>query len=415
MMLFVVFSVLLVALVLALLLWPLLSRDGKGASSSGMLASNVGIYREQMAELDAELAAGILTREQWEMARGEIERRVLDDGADAAIGTRTRSARAAIVVAIAVPLFAAGLYSWLGNPDAFSPQAAVANSGSPHAVTAEQIEGMVNRLAERLKERPDDIDGWILLGRSKAAVGRYDDAARAYAKAVSLQPKDAQLLADFADVLAMAQGKKLEGEPAALITRALAIDPDNVKALSIAGTIAFNRNDFSGAAKSWKRALALVPPESEFAGSVRSSIAEAESRMGVPPAKSASKEAEASPGVSASPVASLSGRVVLSPSAGSKVGPEDSVFVFARAAEGPRMPLAVMRRQVKDLPFDFSLDDSMAMTPTLKVSAFPRVVVVARVSKSGLATPQKGDLEAVSSPMAPGARGIKLEIAKPVN
>ena len=113
--------------------------------------------------------------------------------------------------------------------------------------------------------------------------------------------------------------------------------------------------------------------------------------------------------------ASLSGRVVLSATAAGKVRPDDSVFVFARAAEGPRMPLAVMRRQVKDLPFDFSLDDSMAMTPTLKVSGFPRVVVVARVSRSGLATPQKGDLEAASAAVVPGARGIKLELLNPVD
>ena len=421
--LFLVLSALLVAGVLALLLWPLLSRGNAHPSGDGTMASNARIYREQLAEIDSELEAGIITREQWTAARSEVERRVLDDGADVNRADRVRSPRAAIVVAIAVPLLAVALYAWLGNPEAFSPTSG-ANSASAHDVTPDQIAGMVDRLELRLRDKPDDTDGWILLGRSRAAMGRYDEAAKAYGKAASQRPKDADLLADFADVLAMAHGRKLEGEPAALIARALALDPENVKALSISGTIAFDRKDFAGAVKYWKRALALAPAESEFAASVRSSIAEAEGSLGVKPtaglasadeSDKANKAGDGQPAAVALTGASLSGRVTLGKAALARAQPEDSVFVFARAAEGPRMPLAVMRRQVKDLPFDFSLDDSMAMMPTLKISGFPKVVVVARISKSGLANPGKGDLEAASSPMAPGARGIKLEIANPVN
>jgi len=412
--LFIVIAVLLDDGDLLKLSLPLLS-SGRAttAITGGNTAGNTAIYREQLAEIDVELDAGIISHEQWAGARSEIERRVLDDGADAGTAPRSRSPRAAIVVAIAVPVLSAALYAWLGNTGAFSPYAG-ADAASPHAVSDEQINAMVGKLAQRLEKNPDDTEGWMLLGRSKAAIGRYDEAAKAYGKAASQRPRDADLLADFADVLAMAKGRKLDGEPAVLIARALALDPDNVKALSISGTIAFDRKDLAGAVKYWRRALGLVPPESQFAASVRGSIAEAESRMpGSAAARSPAKASARPDATGTGP--SVSGRVTLAASAKGKAQPEDTVFVFARAPEGQRMPLAVMRRQVKDLPFDFSLDDSMAMAPTMKISDYPRVVVVARISKSGLATPSKGDLEAVSSPIAPGGPGIKLEIAIPPN
>ena len=221
----------------------------------------------------------------------------------------------------------------------------------------------------------------------------------------------------------MANGRKLAGEPTALIARALAADANNIKALALAGSAAFDLGNFKGALTQWKRILALVPPESEFAGSVRGSIAAAEDQLRTkspasPGARAAAATAPAQPaasGAANSSGTSVQGRVGIAAAAAGQVEPEDSVFVFVRAAEGPRMPLAVMRRQAKDLPFDFVLDDSMAMTPATKLSAFSRVVVVARISKSGLAAPQKGDLEAASAPLAPGTKGIKLEIRKAVD
>jgi cytochrome c-type biogenesis protein CcmH len=284
-------------------------------------------------------------------------------------------------------LLAAALYLLVGNPGALAPQP------DPHAITVQQLEVMVERLAARLRESPDDVEGWKLLGRSYSALGRFPESAEAYAKAAARDPKDAQLLADFADVLAMAQGQRLEGDPEKLIARALELDPQNLKALALAGTAAFERKDFAQAVQLWSRMLPLVPPESEDARTIQASIAEAQSQL---------KPATAS--------TSLNGTVRLSPELKGKVSPDDVVFIFARAAQGPPMPLAVKRAKAGELPLAFALDDAMAMAPGMQLSSFPRVIVGARISKSGSANPQPGDLQGASAPVANDAQGVSVVI-----
>jgi cytochrome c-type biogenesis protein CcmH len=202
---------------------------------------------------------------------------------------------------------------------------------------------------------------------------------------------------DFADVLAMARGQRLEGEPEKLIQRALEIDPQNLKGLALAGTVAFERKDYAQAAAYWQRMLPLVPADSEDARVIQQNVAEAKSLAGTGSAAS-----------------TLRGTVSIAPTLKSKAAPDDIVFVFARAAEGPPMPLAVARARVRDLPYSFRLDDSMAMTPAMKLSAFPRVVVGARVSKSGNATPQPGDLQGASAPVANDAGEVRVVIDRVV-
>lgn len=398
MILFLILCGLLAAAALALLLPPLLGRPWTRAKRA--LASNKAVYAEQLADLDAELGAGSLSREQWTAARGEIERRALDEAPEGETSAQpSRSRVAAIVVGVALPAAAAALYGFLGNPQALLP---VQEAAAPQqSVTPQQIEAMVERLAGLLKTHPEDADGWIMLGRSYGVLGRYPDAVSAYARAAKLRPGDSQLLTDYADALAMARGRDLSGPPEKLLARALELDPNNAKALVLAGTAAFQRRDYKAAAGYWQQALPLIPDGTEVADSMRSGIAEAESRM----------RAGGSPAANAGQIV---GKVSLAPAAAGKVNPEDSVFIYARAAEGPRMPLAVLRRQVKDLPFEFSLDDSMAMNPAFKLSGFSRVIVVARVSKSGSAMPAKGDLEASTEPLAPGTKGIRLEIVKAI-
>jgi cytochrome c-type biogenesis protein CcmH len=193
----------------------------------------------------------------------------------------------------------------------------------------------------------------------------------------------------------------LQGEPEKLLERALAVDPNNVKALVLAGTAAFDRNDRAGAIRYWERALSILPGESDMAQRVRASIAEA--------GGSAGKTQVARP-AQAQGSASISGVVKLDPKLAGKVAPDDTVFIFARAAEGPRMPLAILRKQGRDLPVQFTLDDSMAMAPQMKLSAFPRVVVGARVSKTANATASPGDLQGLSAPVSVGAADIGVLI-----
>jgi len=284
-----------------------------------------------------------------------------------------------------VPLLALALYLAVGNPAALGPRE------DPHAFDAQQLTALVERLAAKMRDNPDDAEGWRLLGRSYAALGRFPEALDAYAKAAARKPRDADLLADMADVLATTRKERLQGEPEKLVLRALEIDPQNLKALALAGTAAFDRKDFDAAARYWQRMLPLVDPGSDDARQIQASIAEARTLGGA--ASSA-----------------LKGQVRLSPKLAGKAAPDDVVFIFARAVEGPPMPLAVKRARVRDLPVEFALDDSMAMAPGMNLSAHARVVVGARVSKSGQPTPQAGDLQGFSAPVANDARGVSVTI-----
>jgi cytochrome c-type biogenesis protein CcmH len=351
--------------------------------------ANISIYRDQLRELDADLAAGTLAQPDYERARREIEARLLEDVAPAPVPAPARRGRAFVAtMALAVPVAALGVYLLVGNPGALSLQ-------FEHQATAQQLDAMVERLAARLRENPDDVEGWKLLGRSYGALGRFPEAVDAYLKAATRAPRDAQILADLADVLAMSRGQSLQGEPEKLVLRALELDPQNLKALALAGTAAFERKDFAGAVRYWERMLPLVAADSEDARSIQASIAEARSLLkpGAVPA-----------------AAALKGTVRIAPDLKAKVSPDDTVFVFARAAQGPPMPLAVKRVKARELPLEFALDDSMAMAPGMQLSGFPRVIVGARVSKSGSATPQAGDLQGASAPVANDASGVSVVI-----
>jgi len=268
-------GVLFAAGALLFVLPPLLSRREAPGVARG--ETNVAIYRDQLRELDADLAAGVLGAEQHEKARRELEARLIEDvPADDTAAAPARHGRgAAIVISIAVPVLIFALYFAVGNPQAlFSAQAV---ERGEHGMTAQQVEALVERLAARMKANPADAEGWILLGRSYGALGRFTQAAQAYGNALSHLPRDAELLADYADVLAMAQGRHLEGDPERIIARALEADPDNLKALSLAGSAAFEKKDYPDAIRYWERILLLVPPGSDGARAIQASITEARS------------------------------------------------------------------------------------------------------------------------------------------
>lgn len=394
--LFWILGAVLAAATLALVLRPLL-RARAGAAGVSRRAANIAIYRDQLRELDADLAAGKLAAPDHVKARAELEARLLEDVDETGEEPRAPRAarRSAFLAGIGVPLAALGIYLAVGSPVAI-------NAPPGHGdVTAEQIETMVERLAARLRENPDDADGWKMLGRSYAVLGRFGEAVDAFSKAALRAPRDAQLLADFADSLAMARGRSLQGEPEKLVQRALEIDPGNLKALALAGTAAFERQAFKAAADYWQRMLPLVPPDSEDAQVIRDNVAQAAKLAGLkaPASRAAVPQA-----------AALRGSVRISPALKGKYGAEDTVFIYARAAEGPPMPLAILRRKAGELPLEFALDDSMAMAPGAELSSFPRIVVTARVSRSGQAKPQAGDLQGASAPVSNDARGVEVVI-----
>jgi cytochrome c-type biogenesis protein CcmH len=356
-----------------------------------------------MRELETDLRTGAITAQDYEAAQRELKARLLADVGEPEATQPVRSGRgSAIAVGVAIPLCAVAIYFVVGNPRALGPQSA---SDAAHEASTQEIEVIVERLAQRMQKEPENVEGWILLGRSYATFGRYKESADAYARAVGLRPGDAQLLADHADALGMALGRKLAGEPEKLVLRALQIDPRNLKALALAGTIAFERKEYKQASAFWERMLALLPPESDDARSIRSNLDEARTLAGE---RVAQKEDPKAPPAAAQ--VALRGSVHLAPALAGNAVPTDTVFIFARAAEGPPMPLAVLRKQVRDLPLAFTLDDSMAMAPGMILSGFSRVVVGARISKSATAAAQPGDLQGLSQPVASNAEGISIVI-----
>ena len=258
-----------VAGALLFILPPLLARHAPVRFSRA--ATNLAIYRDQSRELDADRAAGTLNAAQHAKARRELEARLLEDvaGAQAAPSAPARGHGAAIVAGFAIPLGALALYLVVGNPQAIVPAQEASQGASAHGVNAGSVDGLVERLAARMRENPDDSQGWRLLARSYGALGRFNEAAQAYAKAAARLPGDAGVLADYAESLAMAQGGRLQGEPEGIIERALAADPGNLKAHALGGSAAFGKEDYAGAIRHWERMLPLVPPESESARQVQ--------------------------------------------------------------------------------------------------------------------------------------------------
>jgi cytochrome c-type biogenesis protein CcmH len=387
MILFWLIGAALAAGVALLVLRPLVR--SKAAARVSRRDVNVSIHRDQLRELDADLQAGKLAAPDYERARGELEARLLEDAVPDTTPSVAPNRAALWSMALAIPLGALILYFAVGHPAALSPQT------EDHAMTEQQLEGMIQKLVARLRESPEDVEGWKLLGRSYSVLGRFPEAVRAYATAASLRPQDAELLVDFADVLAMDRGRSLQGEPERLVLRALELDPKSLKGLALAGTAAFERSDYAGAVRFWERMLPLVPAGSEDARSIRANVEEARARSGKPAAAAAR---------------ALKGVVRLSSKLAAQAAPDDTVFIFARAPEGPPLPLAVRRAKVRDLPLEFSLDDSMAMAPGMNLSAHAKVVVGARVSKSGKPTASPGDLQGFSAPVANDASGVSVVI-----
>jgi len=398
----------LTAAALLFLLPPLLRR--RTTAPDLRVAANAMIYREQLEELAGELQRGAISKEEYARASREVEHRIVAEygkpGAPQPAGWQPNMA-AALAVGLLLPLAVVGGYLQLGTPAALRGAA----DAPPHNVSIEQMESLVARLQARLEQTPGDAEGWMLLGRSLGALEKYDRAAEAYARATKLAPGNADLLADYADTLAMAQGRRLQGEPFALIKRALAIDPEHLKALALAGSAEFDARNYAAAIAYWERLLKVAPPQSEFSRAVAESIAEARSLGGIalaqkdaPPAKQAAAGKQ-----------SLQGVVSIDPALAAGVSPGDTVFVLARPASGSRMPLAIARTTVAALPYRFTLDDSMAMAAGATISSQARVVVAARVSRSGNAAPQKGDIEGASAPVAPGATGVNVVLSRVVD
>jgi len=302
-----------------------------------------------------------------------------------------------ILIAIALSL------SWnRADTTAFPP-----NEESQKSKVSPEHAKAIEELAARLKQNPSDGNGWAMLARTYAITGRYTEAVEAYEKAENLMQGNAVLLVDYADVLAMVSGKNMQGKPLDLIRKALEIDPDNIKALALLGTAEFQAGNFSLAEQLWSKLLPKLPPDSQFAKQVSAGIADAHARAseGAAPRNTAENNIQ-----QFSKSSKISGVVRLEKRFAGKVEPTDTVYIFAKALNGPPMPLAVMKAQASELPLRFVLDDSFAMMPSMKLSDHDNVTISAKISKSGSADQQSGDLKGELSPVKLGAENVELVI-----
>jgi len=399
-----------VMVALLFILPPLLRNRELSAVSRDEL--NTEVIRTQLAELDTDLAAGKLDEAQYGAARADLEQELLYD-----LDTRGPAAHAArsgrwatLLIIPALPLCAVLLYQQLGSVELIDRlQQARSSQPQPapqHTPSADSIEAMVAKLAERLQQQPDDLKGWVMLARSYNIMKRYSEAEAAYGNALRLGGENADLLTDYADATVMANNGRFNDKAGALLTRALELDPGNLKGLWLAGHWKNQSGAYAEALDYWQQAAAKLPPGSEDAAVIAQQISNLQAQLGIAAAPvvttaaattNSGADAAAADGAAA---ATLSVSVTLDPQLAATAAAEDTVFIFARATQGPRMPLAIVRKQVKDLPVTVTLDDSMAMMPAMKLSNFEQVDIGARISKSGNAMPESGDLQGIVSPIA---------------
>lgn len=375
---------------LAFVVVPLLRRGLD--STPHREAVNVAIHRERVEELKAERDAGRVEPEQYDAAKRELELELLRDvggSVSSAPAHRPRRHwRSALAAVVLVPVLAGYGYSQLGAYGLID--------GIPvaQAESAPSVEQMIARLKKRLKEQPDDSEGWRFLGRSYLVLERFGEAAEAYQRAYDLEGEHPELMTDLAEALSLVNGTSMAGRPKALIERTLELEPDLPKALWLAGVGAYQRGDWQQSIDHWTRLVGQLPPDSEDAGLVNRVIVDARRQLGVAPADVIAIGAR------------ITVRLEISRALKDRARPQDDVFLYASPEDDLGPPAAVARLRVSDLPTTIVLNDDKAVIPTRKLSHYKRVVVGARVARSGAASKRTGDLSANAESVEVGQQGM---------
>ena len=397
-MLFVLIALGIALCVAVVFLWVLL-RERKPVTQASQAKANAKVYRDQILDLDREHDSGHISDQEWQQSRDELSLRLLEDTSavdDPAAKTEKPAIWTAVVLAVALPLGSMGLYMWVGQPEALNPLALK----TPDQVDPKDLAKMAQTLAEKLKDKPDNLQGWVMLGRTYRTLENFDAALKAYDSALKLSADD-DLKLERIEIIAMQRQGQFEGEPWNVIREILQRDPQHFGALLTAGSASYAEGKFADALKFWEQARKPLDANNPDLEGLESAIAAVRERLGMPPAK-------ATPAATSG--LNVTGQVNLSASLKSKASPNDVVFIYATPANGDRMPLAIFKTTVSQLPFNFTLDDSTAMAPDRKLSAAGEVMVKVRVTKSGNAMPQSGDLSGSLGPVKVGAKGLKLEI-----
>jgi cytochrome c-type biogenesis protein CcmH len=405
-----------VAIAMALVL-PALLRTRAGPGKAARRDVNIAVYRDQMKELEADRTNGLVSEEQFQVAKVELEARLADDALapDASPEPgRESSPRLGYALGAILPIAAFGLYFILGNPTSLIEIASAPTRAEPvpEAGMAEHdMARMLKQVEEKVVANPGDGQSWAILARSYSALGRWPEAWKAYQFAIELLPETASLLSGQAEALAIINGRVLKGQPMVLVKRALELDPEDVKALELAGYNALQESNHAEAVVYLQRLLKLLPPDTPYASNVQVAMLEAQrlasgGAPASPPQQNSSAAAPASDQV-------IRGSLEITPELKAKLGKDDIIFLFARPLQGGP-PVAAVRGPAIQLPMDFELSERLAMNPGNLLSMHKEVVLVARVSKSGGPMAQPGDLEGSVSGVKVGASGVNLVIDKVV-
>jgi len=396
-MLFVLIALGIALCVAVVFLWVLL-RERKPVTQASQAKANAKVYRDQILDLDREHDSGHISDQEWQQSRDELSLRLLEDTSavdDPAAKVEKPAIWTAVVLAVALPLGSMGLYMWVGQPEALNPLALK----SPEQADPKDLAKMAQTLAEKLQDKPDNLQGWVMLGRTYRTLENFDASLKAYDRALKLSDDD-DLKLERIEIIAMQRQGRFEGEPWNVIREVLQRDPQHFGALLTAGSASYAEGKFADALKFWEQARKPLDANHPDLAGLENAIATVRDRLGMP----AKQMPAASSGLN------VTGQVNLSASLKSKTSPNDVVFIYATPANGDRMPLAIFKTTVSQLPLNFTLDDSTAMTPDRKLSGAGEVMVKVRVSKSGNAMPQSGDLSGSLGPVKVGAKDLKLEI-----
>jgi len=396
---FYIAAIVLVLLVLAALFRPFFWKTTVHHASRQQL--NAAIYKEEIAKLEKERSEGLIDGATYEISHAEMRQRLFQDTSeDDGVAVLGSPKKTIIALTIFIPVIAAAMYFWLGSAQQ------IADGGAKQQVAQQDVEKMVAGLAAKMEQDPSNLKGWAMLARSYKVMGRPKDAEKAYDRAGSYLDTDPQLLADYADVSASNANGSFEGKPQAIINRALKADPNNMMALWLAGTADYNRGDYKGAVQVWGRLAKLLPADSEDMKMIQGSIMEARGKANLPPEPLVSQATSPVIAVSSK---NINGTVEINPDLKSRIKPDYIVMVIARAP-GARMPVAIMRGKAADLPLRFVLNDALAMTPDALISNLSEATIEVRISKSGQAKAEPGDLYSEIQTVKLGTNNLKVVV-----
>ncbi|MBI1284924.1 MAG: c-type cytochrome biogenesis protein CcmI [Thiobacillus sp.] len=398
---------------------PTLLRTRARTTQAARRDVNIAVYRDQLKEMDADRANGLLSEAQYEAAKLELEARLADDALvadDNPEPARASSRRLGFALGTLLPAAAFGMYFWLGNPASLiavaDANAGAAQSDAAGSAAQHDFMKLIEKVEEKTRTSPEDGEAWSMLAKSYAVVERWPEALQAYEKANQLLPQDASVMSGYAEAIAINNNRVLTGRPMELVQKALEINPDDMKGLELSGIYAFQEKNFAQASYFFKKLHKLMPPESAYAQDILAAQQEAERLMksglsGLDDLSNPPPAEEKAAAVTAG--AAIKGSIDIAPTLKSKIAASDVLFLFARAGQGGP-PVAAIRAGAGKFPLEFELNDSMAMNPANTLSQQKQVMLVARVSKSGNPMGQAGDLEGTVTAVKVGASGVKVVI-----